>query len=152
MRDISNFMLLLWWRVLWSRKEYILSLYQEVIDSPFLWNRLGKICLDPRKPHIQATLVIRVLQILFLLILSLLGMLIFLSWFHLKSLTFNLHWIFFLTHALSGRLMLYLYFWRYRVFLGHKQYFVSSDVGGGKMQWYAFHNEAPGGIDAPNGI
>ncbi|KAF7129232.1 hypothetical protein RHSIM_Rhsim10G0117200 [Rhododendron simsii] len=39
----------------------------------------------------------------------------------------------------------------YRVFLGHKQYFVSSDVGGGKMQWYAFHNEAPGGIDAPNG-
>ncbi|XP_058186663.1 zeaxanthin epoxidase, chloroplastic isoform X2 [Rhododendron vialii] len=39
----------------------------------------------------------------------------------------------------------------YRVFLGHKQYFVSSDVGGGKMQWYAFHNEAPGGVDAPNG-
>lgn len=23
----------------------------------------------------------------------------------------------------------------YRVFLGNKQYFVSSDVGGGKMQW-----------------
>ncbi|KAK9678542.1 hypothetical protein RND81_11G218200 [Saponaria officinalis] len=39
----------------------------------------------------------------------------------------------------------------YRVFLGHKQYFVSSDVGGGKMQWYAFYNEAPGGVDAPNG-
>lgn len=39
----------------------------------------------------------------------------------------------------------------YRVFLGHKQYFVSSDVGGGKMQWYAFHNEAPGGADNPNG-
>ncbi|KAL9245795.1 hypothetical protein vseg_019403 [Gypsophila vaccaria] len=39
----------------------------------------------------------------------------------------------------------------YRVFLGHKQYFVSSDVGGGKMQWYAFHNEAPGGVDGPNG-
>ncbi|XP_073121666.1 zeaxanthin epoxidase, chloroplastic [Henckelia pumila] len=35
----------------------------------------------------------------------------------------------------------------YRVFLGHKQYFVSSDVGGGKMQWYAFHNEPPGGVD-----
>ncbi|GMP27984.1 hypothetical protein CsSME_00003727 [Camellia sinensis var. sinensis] len=32
----------------------------------------------------------------------------------------------------------------YRVFLGHKQYFVSSDVGAGKMQWYAFHNEPPG--------
>ncbi|KAH0460019.1 hypothetical protein IEQ34_010682 [Dendrobium chrysotoxum] len=39
----------------------------------------------------------------------------------------------------------------YRVFLGHKQYFVSSDVGAGKMQWYAFHNEPPGGSDAPNG-
>nr|AIP98334.1 ZEP [Medicago sativa] len=38
----------------------------------------------------------------------------------------------------------------YRVFLGHKQYFVSSDVGGGKMQWYAFHKEAPGGADEPN--
>ncbi|KAG8384381.1 hypothetical protein BUALT_Bualt04G0112200 [Buddleja alternifolia] len=37
----------------------------------------------------------------------------------------------------------------YRVFLGHKQYFVSSDVGGGKMQWYAFHNESPGGEDPP---
>ncbi|NP_001302817.1 zeaxanthin epoxidase, chloroplastic [Brassica napus] len=40
----------------------------------------------------------------------------------------------------------------YRVFLGHKQYFVSSDVGGGKMQWYAFHEEAAGGVDAPNGM
>lgn len=39
----------------------------------------------------------------------------------------------------------------YRVFLGHKQYFVSSDVGGGKMQWYAFHKEPPGGVDAPGG-
>lgn len=39
----------------------------------------------------------------------------------------------------------------YRVFLGHKQYFVSSDVGGGKMQWYAFHNEQPGGVDGPAG-
>lgn len=39
----------------------------------------------------------------------------------------------------------------YRVFLGHKQYFVSSDVGAGKMQWYAFHNESPGGSDVPNG-
>nr|ALE33755.1 zeaxanthin epoxidase 1 [Erythranthe lewisii] len=37
----------------------------------------------------------------------------------------------------------------YRVFLGHKQYFVSSDVGGGKMQWYAFYNESPGGVDVP---
>ncbi|PIA56477.1 hypothetical protein AQUCO_00700659v1 [Aquilegia coerulea] len=39
----------------------------------------------------------------------------------------------------------------YRVFLGHKQYFVSSDVGAGKMQWYAFHKEPPGGVDVPNG-
>ncbi|VFQ58379.1 unnamed protein product [Cuscuta campestris] len=39
----------------------------------------------------------------------------------------------------------------YRVFLGHKQYFVSSDVGGGKMQWYAFHNEPSGGVDGING-
>lgn len=35
--------------------------------------------------------------------------------------------------------------------MGHKQYFVSSDVGGGKMQWYAFYNEAPGGVDDANG-
>ncbi|KAH7520179.1 hypothetical protein FEM48_Zijuj08G0116900 [Ziziphus jujuba var. spinosa] len=40
----------------------------------------------------------------------------------------------------------------YRVFLGHKQYFVSSDVGAGKMQWYAFHKEPPGGVDSPRGI
>ena len=39
----------------------------------------------------------------------------------------------------------------YRVFLGHKQYFVSSDVGNGKMQWYAFHKEPAGGTDKPNG-
>ncbi|KAK3013490.1 hypothetical protein RJ639_010309 [Escallonia herrerae] len=39
----------------------------------------------------------------------------------------------------------------YRVFLGHKQYFVSSDVGGGKMQWYAFHKEPAGGVDGPSG-
>ena len=34
---------------------------------------------------------------------------------------------------------------RYRVFLGNGRYFVSSDVGGGKMQWYAFHKEPAGG-------
>ncbi|KAG0480113.1 hypothetical protein HPP92_010971 [Vanilla planifolia] len=39
----------------------------------------------------------------------------------------------------------------YRVFLGHKQYFVSSDVGAGKMQWYAFHEESPGGSDITDG-
>ncbi|KAF8060065.1 Zeaxanthin epoxidase [Scenedesmus sp. PABB004] len=37
----------------------------------------------------------------------------------------------------------------YRVFLGNGQYFVSSDVGGGKQQWYAFHKEPPGGTDPP---
>lgn len=35
----------------------------------------------------------------------------------------------------------------YRVFLGNGQYFVSSDVGGGKQQWYGFHKEAAGGSD-----
>eukprot|EP00271_Cylindrocystis_brebissonii_P016079 TRINITY_DN39257_c0_g1_i1.p1 TRINITY_DN39257_c0_g1~~TRINITY_DN39257_c0_g1_i1.p1 ORF type:complete len:730 (+),score=130.62 TRINITY_DN39257_c0_g1_i1:134-2191(+) len=37
----------------------------------------------------------------------------------------------------------------YRVFLGNRQYFVSSDVGHGKMQWYAFYNEPPDGSDKP---
>ena len=32
----------------------------------------------------------------------------------------------------------------YRVFLGNGKYFVSSDVGDGKMQWYAFHKEPAG--------
>ena len=32
----------------------------------------------------------------------------------------------------------------YRVFLGNGRYFVSSDVGGGKMQWYGFHKEPQG--------
>jgi zeaxanthin epoxidase len=36
----------------------------------------------------------------------------------------------------------------YRVFLGNRQYFVSSDVGNGRMQWYAFHAEPAGGNDA----
>lgn len=37
----------------------------------------------------------------------------------------------------------------YRVFLGNGQYFVSSDVGGGKQQWYGFHKEPAGGSDEP---
>ena len=32
----------------------------------------------------------------------------------------------------------------YRVFLGNGKYFVSSDVGNGKMQWYGFHKESEG--------
>ncbi|KMZ57779.1 Zeaxanthin epoxidase, chloroplastic [Zostera marina] len=40
----------------------------------------------------------------------------------------------------------------YRVFLGHKQYFVSSDVGAGRMQWYAFHKEPAGGSDVADGM
>ncbi|XAR63404.1 Zeaxanthin epoxidase [Bertholletia excelsa] len=39
----------------------------------------------------------------------------------------------------------------YRVFLGLNQYFVASDVGSGKMQWYAFHKEAPMTDDPPAG-
>ena len=37
----------------------------------------------------------------------------------------------------------------YRVFLGNGRYFVSSDVGGGKMQWYGFHKEPAGGTGEP---
>ncbi|BDA47131.1 Zeaxanthin epoxidase, chloroplastic [Coccomyxa sp. Obi] len=39
----------------------------------------------------------------------------------------------------------------YRVFLGNGKYFVSSDVGGGKMQWYGFHKEPAGGEDPEGG-
>ncbi|KAI4323347.1 hypothetical protein L6164_022961 [Bauhinia variegata] len=35
----------------------------------------------------------------------------------------------------------------YRVFLCLNQYFVASDVGNGKMQWYAFHGEPPASSD-----
>ena len=35
----------------------------------------------------------------------------------------------------------------YQVFLGYNKYFVSSDVGGGQAQWYAFHAEPAGGSD-----
>ena len=35
----------------------------------------------------------------------------------------------------------------YQVFLGPKQYFVSSDVGDGKQQYYAFLDVPPGGDD-----
>ncbi|GFZ02758.1 zeaxanthin epoxidase [Actinidia rufa] len=37
----------------------------------------------------------------------------------------------------------------YRVFLGSNQYFVAIDVGSGKMQWYAFHEQAPMNGDSP---
>lgn len=40
---------------------------------------------------------------------------------------------------------------RYRVFLGLNKYFVASDVGNGKMQWYAFHKEPPKSSDPPSG-
>ncbi|KAJ1409717.1 hypothetical protein SESBI_22537 [Sesbania bispinosa] len=39
----------------------------------------------------------------------------------------------------------------YRVFLGLNQYFVASDVGNGKMQWYAFHGEPPSSAPFPEG-
>jgi zeaxanthin epoxidase len=37
------------------------------------------------------------------------------------------------------------------VFLGLNQYFVASDVGNGKMQWYAFHKEPQSNTDPPTG-
>ncbi|KAG5032228.1 hypothetical protein JHK85_016210 [Glycine max] len=37
------------------------------------------------------------------------------------------------------------------VFLGLNQYFVASDVGHGKMQWYAFHGEPPSSDPFPKG-
>lgn len=41
----------------------------------------------------------------------------------------------------------------YKVFLGRRKYFVSVDVGGGRIQWYAFLNIPPGGVpeDARSG-
>ena len=35
----------------------------------------------------------------------------------------------------------------YQVFLGCSQYFVCSDLGGGRTQWYAFHAREPGSAD-----
>ena len=34
----------------------------------------------------------------------------------------------------------------YKVFLGRRKYFVSVDVGGGRIQWYAFLNVPPGSL------
>jgi zeaxanthin epoxidase len=34
----------------------------------------------------------------------------------------------------------------YKVFLGRRKYFVSVDVGGGRLQWYAFLNIPPGAL------
>jgi len=42
--------------------------------------------------------------------------------------------------------------WRYRVFLGTNQYFFASDIGHGKMQWYAFHGEPPSNDPFPEGM
>ncbi|KAK1552769.1 hypothetical protein Q3G72_023201 [Acer saccharum] len=39
----------------------------------------------------------------------------------------------------------------YRVFIGLRQCFVASDVGNGKMQWYAFYNQPPMNTDPPGG-
>jgi len=38
----------------------------------------------------------------------------------------------------------------YKVFLGRRKYFVSVDVGGGRIQWYAFLNIPPGSL--PEGM
>jgi len=39
----------------------------------------------------------------------------------------------------------------YKVYIGPKRYFVTSDVGGGKVQWYAFFALPPGTKRAPSG-
>jgi hypothetical protein len=39
----------------------------------------------------------------------------------------------------------------YKVYIGPKRYFVTSDVGGGKVQWYAFFALPPGSKRAPSG-
>jgi zeaxanthin epoxidase len=37
------------------------------------------------------------------------------------------------------------------VYIGPKRYFVTSDVGGGRIQWYAFFALPPGSKKAPSG-
>jgi zeaxanthin epoxidase len=39
----------------------------------------------------------------------------------------------------------------YKVYIGPKRYFVTSDVGGGRIQWYAFFALPPGTKKAPSG-
>lgn len=39
----------------------------------------------------------------------------------------------------------------YKVYIGPKRYFVTSDVGNGRVQWYAFFALPPGGKRAPSG-
>jgi zeaxanthin epoxidase len=39
----------------------------------------------------------------------------------------------------------------YKVFLGSRKYFVSVDVGGGRIQWYAFLNLPPNSLSLPDG-
>jgi zeaxanthin epoxidase len=39
----------------------------------------------------------------------------------------------------------------YQVYIGPKRYFVTSDVGGGRTQWYAFFALPPGSKKAPSG-
>ena len=39
----------------------------------------------------------------------------------------------------------------YKVYIGPKRYFVTSDVGGGRVQWYAFFALPPGTKKAPSG-
>jgi zeaxanthin epoxidase len=39
----------------------------------------------------------------------------------------------------------------YKVYIGPKRYFVTSDVGDGRIQWYAFFALPPGSKKAPSG-
>ena len=71
----------------------------------------------------------------------------------LVCLFIHIYWPFFLLLLPLSCWEAYLNFptGRYKVFLGHKQYFVSLNVGVGKMQWYGFHQEPAGGADILNG-
>ena len=39
----------------------------------------------------------------------------------------------------------------YKVYIGPQRYFVTSDVGNGRVQWYAFFALPPGSKKAPSG-
>lgn len=45
----------------------------------------------------------------------------------------------------------FFFCFRFRLLLGHRQYFGFSDVGASKVKWYAFHKEEAGGTDPENG-
>ena len=122
-----------------------------IILLEYFVNRWGNSYLGQKKLFTLAILVILALQILCLLTLNPLGMLaISHELYPCLTIFFGLY--FNISYISCWESYFNFSAGRYRVFLGHKQYFVSSDVGAGKMQWYAFHKEPPGGVDSPNGM